>query len=100
MQSESVSALTRGANDSIVCSFPFVRWDACQSCDRVCGGDRTSQLSKIKHRPPATDLSGPKASAESLTPRRINLAVADAVDFQFDFFSFAGAFRLAFSSGT
>ena len=49
--------------------------------------DRTSQFSRIKQRPPATDLSGPKASADSLTPRRINLAVADAVDFQFDLFS-------------
>ena len=46
----------------------------------------TSQFSRTKQRPPATDLSGPKASAESLTPRRSNLAVADAVDFQFDLF--------------
>jgi hypothetical protein len=45
----------------------------------------TSQFSRIKQRPPATDLRGPKASAVSLTPRRSNLAVADAVDFQFDF---------------
>ena len=37
----------------------------------------------MKQRPPATDLSGPKASAESLTPRRTNLAEDDAVDFQF-----------------
>ena len=44
--------------------------------------DRTSQFSRIKQRPPAIDLSGGKASAESLTPRRNNLAVADAVDFQ------------------
>ena len=43
----------------------------------------TSQFSRIKQRPPATDLSGPKASAESLTPRRSNLAVADTVDLQF-----------------
>lgn len=42
----------------------------------------TSQFSRIKQRPPATDLSGPKASAESLTPRRSNFAVADAVDLQ------------------
>jgi hypothetical protein len=48
---------------------------------------RTSQFSRMKQRPLATDLSGPKASEESLTPRRSNWAVADAVDFQFDFFS-------------
>ena len=51
--------------------------------------EHTSQFSRIKQRPPATDLSGPKALADSLTPRRSNLAVADAVDFQFDFFSSA-----------
>ena len=34
----------------------------------------TSQLSRMKQRPPATDLSGPKASEESLTPRSRNLA--------------------------
>ena len=42
----------------------------------------TSQFSRIKQRPPATDLSGPKASADSLTPRRSNLAAEDAVDFR------------------
>jgi hypothetical protein len=52
-------------------------------------GDHTSQFSRMKQRPPATALRGPKASAESLTPRRSNLAVADAVDFQFDLFSSA-----------
>ena len=45
------------------------------------GECHTSQFSRIKQRPPATDLSGPKASADSLTPRRSNLAVEDAVDF-------------------
>jgi hypothetical protein len=59
----------------------------------------TSQFSRIKHRPPATDLSGPKASAESLTPRSSNLAVADAVDLQFDLFSFATALGSALSFG-
>ena len=49
-------------------------------------GGRTSQFSKIKQRPPATDLSGGKASAESLTPRRSSLAEAGAVDLQPDFF--------------
>ena len=47
-------------------------------------GDRTSQFSRIKQRPLATDLRGPKVSAESFTPRRSNLATADAVDFQFN----------------
>jgi len=59
------------------------------------GEDHTSQLSKIKHKPPAADLSGGKASAESLTPRRSNFAVSDAVDFQFRLFSFAVAFGSA-----
>jgi hypothetical protein len=45
----------------------------------------------MKQRLLATDLSGPKASEESRTPRRSNLAVVDAVDLQFDFFSSAMA---------
>ena len=57
-------------------------------------GDRTSQFSKMKQRPLATDLSGPKASAESLTPRRSSLAEADAVDFQSDLFLFSPAAAL------
>jgi len=67
----------------------------------MAGGGRahTSQFSRIKQRPPATDLSGPKASAESLTPRRSNLAVADAVDFQLDLFPSAAAPGSVFSSG-
>ena len=40
----------------------------------------------MKRSPPATDLSGPKASAESLTPRRKSPAVVAAVDFQSDLF--------------
>ena len=52
------------------------------------GGHRTSQFSRMKRRPPATDLSGGKASAESLTARRTNLAEDDAVDFQSGLFSF------------
>ena len=60
---------------------------------------RTSQFSRIKQRPPATALSGPKASAESLTPRSSHLAVADAVDFQSDLFSFTAALGSALSSG-
>jgi len=48
---------------------------------------RGGQLSRIKQRPPATDLNGLKASTESLTPRRSNLAEADEIDFQSDLFS-------------
>ena len=56
------------------------------------GEDHTSQLSRMKHRPAVTDLSGGKMSAESFTPRRSNFAVSYAVDFQFRLFSFAAAF--------
>ena len=61
------------------------------------GKDRTSQFSRTKQRPPATDLSGPKASTESLTPRRTNLAEDDAVDFQSGLFSSAAQLAPAFS---
>jgi hypothetical protein len=65
------------------------------------GGDEghTSQFSRIKQRPPATDLSGPKASADSLTPRSSNLAVATAVDLQLDLSSLAAGPGSALSSG-
>ena len=53
------------------------------------GNHRTSQFSKMKQRPPATDLSRPKASAESLTARRTNLAEDDPVDCQSGLFSSA-----------
>ena len=59
---------------------------------------RTSQFSRMKQSPPAADLSGGKASAESLTPRRSNFAVAEAVDFQFNFFSLAVPPGLTLSS--
>ena len=59
---------------------------------------RTSQFSRIKQRPPATDLSGPKVSAESLTPRSSNLAVATAVDLQLDLPPSAAGPGLALSS--
>ena len=52
----------------------------------------TSQFSRMKQRPPARDLSGPKASAESLTPQRSSLAVADAVDFHWSNFFLSAAF--------
>ena len=62
-------------------------------------GGRTSRFSRIKQRLPATDLRGPKVSAESLTRRRSNLAVADAVDFQFDSFSSAVALGSSLTFG-
>ena len=58
-------------------------------------GWHTSQLSRIKQRALATDLSGPKAFVESLTPQSI-LAV---VDTEFDPFLSAAAPRLTFSLG-
>ena len=58
---------------------------------------RTSQLSRIEQRAPATDLRGPKASAESLTARRSNLAEDEAVDFQSGLFSFTPALDPTFS---
>ena len=45
---------------------------------------RTSQWSKIAERPPTTDLSGGKTSADSLTRLMASLVVEYAVDFQFD----------------
>ena len=87
VQSAAERALILGANDSIVCVFAFVRWNASKRYRwHAWKEGLTSQFSRMKQRPPATDLSGPKASAESLTPRRNSPAVADAVDFQFDLF--------------
>ena len=87
MQSEAKRALTLGASDSIACSFPFVRCNTCKHRGQYTWEEHTSQFSRMKQRPPVTDLSGPKASADSLTPRRSSLAVADTVDFHPDFFS-------------
>ena len=91
-QGNSASASTRGASDSIDCLFAFVRCGTCE-CHETVHGSRghTSQFSRIKERPPAIDLSGPKKSVESLTPRRSNLAEADAVDLQFDLCPFLAA---------
>lgn len=57
----------------------------------------TSQCSRMAERPPTTDLSGGKASADSFTRLMANLVVEYAVDFQFDTFS-SVALRLAVSS--
>ena len=43
------------------------------------------QFSRIMQRAPATDLSGPKAFAESLTPQS-NWVVVGAAEFQFGWF--------------
>jgi len=56
------------------------------------------EFSKVKQRAVATDLSGPKAFAESLTPRS-NLAVEDAVAFEFDFSLSAAALGSTLSWG-
>ena len=40
----------------------------------------------MKHKAPAADLRGGKASADSLTPRRISLAAEDAKDLRADLF--------------
>ena len=61
------------------------------------GRCRTSQFSRMKQRPPATDLSGPKASAESLTARSTNLAEDEAVDPQPGLFSSVTALAPTFS---
>jgi len=50
--------------------------------DRTNGGEHTSQLSRIAQSPPATDLSGGKASEDFSTVRSNNLAAEDVVDFQ------------------
>jgi len=46
--------------------------------------DHTSQLSRMAQRPPATDLSGGKASEALSTARRNNLVAEDVVCFQSD----------------
>lgn len=98
-QSDSASALTRGTNDSIASLFAVVCWDDCK-CRRLeeRDADHTSKLSRIAQRPPATDLSGGKASDVSFTVRRSNLAVADTVDLRFDSFLFAAALGSTLSS--
>ena len=89
-QSDSERASIRGARDSIDCLFALVRWRTSQRCIRwTRKGKYTSQFSRIKQRPPATDLSGPKASAVSLTPRSMNLAPEEARDLMFDLVSLA-----------
>jgi hypothetical protein len=45
---------------------------------------QTSQLSRMKHKAPAADLSGGKTSADSFIPRRINLAPEDTRDIRSD----------------
>lgn len=45
-------------------------------------------------------LSGGKASEDSFTPRRCDLAVVDAVDCRFDLFSFAALGLSCLARGT
>jgi len=98
-ESDSESVLTLGANDSMACSFTSVRWNSRKHCgSNIREGGHTLQLSRIKQRDLAIDLSGLKAPAESLTPRS-NSAVADAVDLQFDSSSSAAAPGSRVSSG-
>ena len=53
--------------------------------NQACGKEgHTPQVSRIRQRDPAIDLSGPKALAESLTPRS-NSTVVDVVELSFDF---------------
>ena len=82
LQSEAERVLILGTKDSIARLFAFVCWSICK-LHRQCMWEEghTSQFSMIKQRPPATDLSGGKASADTLTPCRNNLAAEDAVDF-------------------
>jgi len=61
-------------------------------------GGHTSQLSRTEQRDLATDLSGPKALVESLTPRSSS-AAADVVDLEFEFSSSAAALGLKVPSG-
>ena len=101
VQSVAERALTLGAKDSIAWVFAFVRWNVCKGYRRYAWKEGlTSQFSKMKQSPPATDLSGPKASEESLTPRRNSLAVADAVDFQSDLFLSSVPCSLLFEEGS
>jgi len=51
--------------------------------------DHTSQWFRIAERPPAMDLRGGKASADSFTILMANLVAEYAVDFWRDFFSYA-----------
>ena len=60
------------------------------------GGAHTVKFSKVKQRVPATDLRGPKAFAESLTPRS-NLAMGDTVDSSLDLSSSAAGLGSKFS---
>ena len=60
---------------------------------------RTSQWSRIAERPPTTDLSGGKTSADSLTRLMASLVVEYAVDFQFDPFPPAALGSMVGSEG-
>jgi hypothetical protein len=79
--------------------------NACSSCPMINPSpERKASIEVVDggstpRNAPVTDLSGREASAESLTPRRSNLAVEDTVDFQFGFFSSAAALGSTLSLG-
>jgi len=98
-ESDSESILTLGANSSMAFSFTSVCYNDREyhKLSRREGG-HTSQLSRMKQRDLARDLSGPKAAAEFVTPWSSS-AVADTVDLQLRFFSSAAGLGSRASSG-
>jgi hypothetical protein len=89
--SDCASPSTRGISDSIVWRHAIVCCDNRKYHER-CGMeemDCTSQCCRMAERPPATDLSGGKASEDSFTRLMANLVVEYAVDFQSDLLSCA-----------
>jgi len=98
-QSDSKSALMRGASDTMACSSTFVCWNDRKHCRlNVQGGRHTLQFSRIRQRPPARDLSGPEPFGESLTPQS-NLTIAEGRDFASDVVSSMAALGSMLSSG-
>jgi len=77
---DSESILTLGANNSMAFSFTSVCYNEREYHEpSTREGGHTSQLSRMKQRDLAGDLSGPKAAAESVTSRSSS-AAADTVD--------------------
>jgi len=98
-ESDPESISTLGANSSMAFSFTSVCYNGRgyqKSSTRERG--HTSQLSRMKQRDLARDLSGPKAAAESVIPRSSS-AVADTVDLRFGLFPSAAGLGSRISSG-
>ena len=88
--SDCANPSTRGINDSIVWRHLIVCWDSREHREWGYMKDGcTSQCFRMAERPPATDLRGGKASEDSFTIWMASLVVEYALDFQFDFFSYA-----------